>query len=132
MTSVEKAMNLIEDCIEGYHYSHNNGCEIMFKRSEGYWKVRKLEEKSFWQSFDSRAVIAVFNRRGLNIGDFQAELHQNLITKAMYYNMQLKKLKRELSEETIQKGIKDWNQFGENLAKLIRKEVTKKNLRVVD
>jgi len=131
MLEIEKAMIFIQGGIEKYHYSHNNGYEIMYGRNLLKWRMRPIN-KGLWEIFDTEDVIYKFNTYHLNLAAFQAELNHNLLTKATYLRMELKKLENALGKENIDKAEADWANFGKGLVKLINTEMVKKNIKVIE
>lgn len=98
MSDLTKLMKLTEETIDGYHYSHNNGYEILIGEGQNIWRLRKINKhrKGLWRIFTSNNVVSTFKQLNLDLQLFQAKVTQNLISKSIHYKNEINKIEKLL------------------------------------
>jgi hypothetical protein len=128
---IEEMMDFISEAIEGYFYDVISGYEVFFTKEKG-WRLKKFKSDDQWLTFSSSDIIDVFNQKRIDLSSFQILLVHNIQTMGVYYNNQIKKIKKLLGPEVINDAHKAWNNFAQGLAKVIEKDLRLKNMRIVE
>ena len=126
---IENSMKLIEDGINGYFYSHNNGYEIMYGRGFS-WRLRPIN-KGDWEEFNIDSSINIFNKNQLNLYQFQTELYNTLLDQAVYLTTRLENIEKQTGKSAIKERVEAWKSFGQSLAKVIEKTFKKKTIKLL-
>lgn len=126
---IENSMKLIEDGINGYFYSHNNGYEIMYGRGFS-WRLRPIN-KGNWEEFNIDSSINIFNKNQLNLYQFQTELYNTLLDQAVYLTTRLENIEKQTGKSAIEERVEAWKSFGQSLAKVIEKTFKKKTIKLL-
>lgn len=127
---IENLMEIIQDCINGYFYSHNNGYEIMYGKGHS-WRLRVVN-KGEWQVFDIKNCIDVFNKNQIDLYKFQQELYNTVLDKGVYFKRSLKKIEDLVGKDALKERIDSWEAFGEALKKAIETPTIRGSIKLVD
>lgn len=131
----EKLMEFIEltereQCY--FHVKHilnpNGGAEIMFKNKT--WKARKLTspygQDGDWVEFEQKNIFQFMNGKSLSITDFEDNLTDKILTRAVYSDMILQNAVNLLGSEMVSKAKDEWTAFGKELVGTITQITDKK------
>lgn len=134
-------MELIDKSLdEGYFYSHigsvttGDGAEVMFTEKER-WRVRNLTspygQNGGWLTFSRDDVLAIFNKMTLDLAQFEQELHNKVLIKAVFHATILERIVAVTGQEAFEKAEEQMNNFKRTLAETITKVIEKPKLELV-
>lgn len=126
---IEESMEIIQDSVSGYFYSHNNGYEIMYGKGFS-WRLRPINNGE-WEEFTIDTSIDIFNESKLDLYKFQNELYNTVLDYAVYLNTRLKLIKEKVGEEALQERIESWENFGRQLIEVIEKTDKRNTIKLV-
>jgi len=127
------------DCIPNI-YDSTKTHEIMFDKELLQWKGREYKSEQDWTIIQTaNEVVDYLKTNQLDLDFFKASMRNKLLTKAVYYDMKIKrygeqlvKLRKTLSDETVDEAIVAYQRFGEELKETIKTVLEKPKLTILN
>lgn len=130
---LEKMMKKMDYIYQPIRHDYMEDSDIYVYFKDRTWKLQNQKgDEIYLECKKPKEIINYIQENKFSLAHLHDYCYNNLATKGVYMRRKLDDIYELIGEEEVDKQEEHWNAFTKNIADVIKKEMTKPKLEVVD